>query len=328
MNRFISSLLLFVIVWASGCTNSLLDRSLIFSTHTTAGVEVSITPAETATSPVSMVIGYKRFEGVVNPVFFNHKHTDQNTVTTTNPPTSLDSYYRPEAYSVLAKVGGNITGEAVQAGQVGFSGSQWFSTGLAAIELAKQPGIAAAVAGATKLEVKQDQTVSLSKQPREVAVPTANAIYSSLNAIAPNDIEAKRLLDAINAAASKFVKASEAPKLSYRFTDGDKPVLESSAFTLNTGGGRPPFEQGMNLVGEWARSSEALNMAVKSIKESKTIQLKSGDDAAADITPVQIVQIVNDDTSYQSKGIELQSKLFGLPELAEAQKYLAELIQK
>ena len=56
---------------APGCENSLLDRSLIFTTNTTLGVEVAISPAD-STSPVKLIIGYKRFEGVLNPVYHSH----------------------------------------------------------------------------------------------------------------------------------------------------------------------------------------------------------------------------------------------------------------
>jgi hypothetical protein len=54
---------------AAGCTNSLIDRSLIFSTNTSLGIDVSVNPSETD-SPAKLQIGYKRTEGVLNPVFY------------------------------------------------------------------------------------------------------------------------------------------------------------------------------------------------------------------------------------------------------------------
>ncbi len=47
-----------------GCENSLLDRSLVFATHTTLGLEVSVSPAATS-SPVKLLLGYERSEGVL-----------------------------------------------------------------------------------------------------------------------------------------------------------------------------------------------------------------------------------------------------------------------
>ena len=63
----------------AGCENSLLDRSLVFFTNTTLGVEVSVSPSD-ATAPVKLIIGYKRSEGVLNPVY--HSQGVEAPVTT------------------------------------------------------------------------------------------------------------------------------------------------------------------------------------------------------------------------------------------------------
>lgn len=144
-----------------GCGNSLPDRSLIFATGTTLGVEVSANPSDT-TGPVKLVAGYKRFEGVMNPVFYNHrvkgsgdKGADAGGV---DPKdfADLDKYYRKNAYSVIAKFEGKATAEASGAKAEVAGLSQWFATGEAATILAESgaaaaltdsPGVAEAVAG-------------------------------------------------------------------------------------------------------------------------------------------------------------------------------------
>lgn len=166
----------------AGCKNSLLDRSLVFFTNTTIGVEISVSPSD-ATSPVRLIIGYKRAEGVLNPVY--HSEGVEVPVTTENAETLTagSSYadkeaairdsrsysrkwstsepiaggpktikrYRPEAYSVIAKIAGDVSGNAGETAQGKLSVAQWFATGEAAKILAKQPGIAGAVTGSSEI---------------------------------------------------------------------------------------------------------------------------------------------------------------------------------
>ena len=60
-----------LLVATGGCQNSLAARSLIFFTGTTLGVEASVSGAD-ATGPVKIVIGYRRAEGVLNPVYHSN----------------------------------------------------------------------------------------------------------------------------------------------------------------------------------------------------------------------------------------------------------------
>lgn len=106
---------LILILGTFGCQNSLIDRSLIFSTHTNLGLEISMNPAE-MNAPVKMQIGYQRVEGVLNPVYYNHdfavaqlKKTDE-TLMLPNERRSVNDYYRDHAYSVIAKFEGDVKG--------------------------------------------------------------------------------------------------------------------------------------------------------------------------------------------------------------------------
>jgi hypothetical protein len=135
-----------------GCQN--LDRSLIFFTNTTTGLEIS--SSGTSSDPVKIVMGYKRQEGVINPVF-------DNTEGGTGGP-NQDARFRGEAYSVIAKYQG---GADANAGNVkgGSTNGQWFATGEAAKTLAAQPGIAAAVTGSAAVgEVAAKQAEAVNKQ--------------------------------------------------------------------------------------------------------------------------------------------------------------------
>lgn len=166
----------------AGCENSLLDRSLVFFTNTTLGVEISVSPSD-ATAPVKLIIGYKRAEGVLNPVYHSQgveapvttdesealtggsSYTDEDTsksgsssyskkwsksVPIPGGPKTIRRY-RTEAYSVIAKIAGEVQGKAGGSADGKLSVAQWFATGEAAILLANQPGIAGAVTGSSEI---------------------------------------------------------------------------------------------------------------------------------------------------------------------------------
>jgi hypothetical protein len=132
----------------AGCyKDSFVDRSLIFSTHTTLGLEASVQPTDAAAAPVSLVLGYKRTEGVLNPVY----HADGVRVSSGDQGTTVKSRYRDKAYSVIAKLEGNTGGKVQETAEGQMSVAQWFATGEAATMLAGQPGIAGAVSGNSRI---------------------------------------------------------------------------------------------------------------------------------------------------------------------------------
>jgi len=130
-----------------GCKNSLGDRSLVFFTGTTVGLEVAVNPSD-PTGPGKIIIGYKRGEGVLNPVY----HSDGVEVTAAAgalPATT--KRYRDQAYSVIAKFSGESSASAASTADGRLSVAQWFATGDAADVLARQPGIAGAVTGSAEI---------------------------------------------------------------------------------------------------------------------------------------------------------------------------------
>lgn len=181
----------------AGCENSLLDRSLVFFTNTTIGVEVSVSPSD-ATAPVKLIIGYKRAEGVLNPVYHSQGVEAPVTTDESEALTGGSSYtdneasksgsssyskkwsksvpiaggpktiqrYRAEAYSVIAKIAGEVQGKAGGSADGKLSVAQWFATGEAAKILARQPGIAGAVTGSSevaKAAAQQTQFAALAR---------------------------------------------------------------------------------------------------------------------------------------------------------------------
>ncbi len=221
-----------------GCKpNSLLDRSLIFATHTTFGLELSVQPTDAATNPVSLVIGYKRTDGVLNPVYHSDGIETPDLTTTTFEPappgtpgsntpapnSSADGKppvagvvpvatasnarvkriddkkghsprYRTDAYSVLAKFQGGAQGKAGQSAEAGMSVAEWFATGAAADTLARQPGIAGAISGSSKIgeaAALEAGARKLSVRATSSAETVVSCVYDGLKALAPEDPQAR-----------------------------------------------------------------------------------------------------------------------------------------
>lgn len=147
MHRMGIAVLLCLPAVLTGCQNTLVDRSLIFSTGTTLGLEVSASPTD-ASAPAKIVLGYKRAEGVLNPVFYNHnsdalinaRPSDARVVGSEEFTTQ--DYYLPQAYSVIAKFEGTASAKAAATVDGGIGLSQWFATGPAA-EILAESGAAA-----------------------------------------------------------------------------------------------------------------------------------------------------------------------------------------
>jgi hypothetical protein len=145
----------------SGCSS---NHHLVFFTNTTIGVEIASEPA--SGSPAKFIVGYKRQEGVIDPLIPDYEFIPNDTNANGGVPggTTLAALEKPEngdtsiimtpqgtaipkgqnnkAHSVLAKMNFGATG-----GGSGASASQFFATGLAAELLAKSKGITGALAG-------------------------------------------------------------------------------------------------------------------------------------------------------------------------------------
>lgn len=190
-------IMIFGSLYLSGC--STVERSMLFFTRTTIGIEASTGDPST---PVEVVAGYKRAEGVINPVY------DSAGI---GPGTS--SKYRDEAYSVLATIRGEGSASAPAAstgspGNVGtkIQGGQWFATGEAAKILARQPGIAGAISGSPDIAEAEAKIRSLAlgipADDDPIAIDAMRIAYNKLKPVVQTSTRAlnlKRRLDAVAA---------------------------------------------------------------------------------------------------------------------------------
>ena len=157
---------------------------------------------ECQSHPTGAVIGFKRAEGVINPVY------DSAGLATTG-----GAKYRDEAYSVLAVLrGGASAGSTATSNgdedNVGakISGGQWFATGEAAKILARQPGIAGAISGSPDIAEAEAkirgiaQGIPTAHQP--IAIAAMKLAYTQLKTISDaGNTEARDLKQRLDAAA-------------------------------------------------------------------------------------------------------------------------------
>jgi hypothetical protein len=125
----------------SGCVSS---RHLVFFTNTTIGVEIAAEP--NATTPAKFIIGYKRAEGVIDPLGEGQvaeSNEGKHPIQIGGSPKAL---LKPEGHSVLAKLNFGAGG-----GGANSTTTQWFATGEAAKIIAQAPGIAGAVTGSPEI---------------------------------------------------------------------------------------------------------------------------------------------------------------------------------
>ncbi len=125
-----------ILVMVCGCAN--LQRSLVFSTGTTIGIEVAVSPESEA--PVDILIGYKRAEVLFDPIM-------NDTETNADKENRVTYEIMPKAHSVIAKLQGKVntkgrTGAGPEA-DAGLTVAQWFASGKAAEILAEKGGAAA-----------------------------------------------------------------------------------------------------------------------------------------------------------------------------------------
>lgn len=147
MNRTTLVALAAVAAMMAGCEN--LNRSLVFSTGTTIGVEIGVKPQSEAS--INLLIGYKRAEVLFDPVMedvpvaipaaANEGEGDGNgddggAAGIIAPGTMYKIKENP--HSILAKLLGDVKGSAKTGSEAGagITVSQWFASGRAAEILA------------------------------------------------------------------------------------------------------------------------------------------------------------------------------------------------
>jgi hypothetical protein len=345
----------------AGCQkDSLLDRSLIFSTHTTFGLEVSLQPTDAATTPVSIVIGYKRTDGVLNPVYHSEgietpdverttsnetqpaetpgpgtvgpnpsadgKPPQAGVVPVSTPPTRLVQTtertgrrprYRQDAYSVLAKFQGGAEGKVKESAEAGMSIAEWFATGAAADILARQPGIAGAISGSSKI----GEAAALEAGARKLSVRAASSaetvlscVYDGLKALAPEDPRAKSYiagLDSLAALTPPGVMCFS------RDPDGLVKCAKMDCFTDT-----PDFRSYLTYRASLKGSITTLEKALA----GQTFKYQPLNANARDASPEDKTRLQSFVTAYKAAREQLDATVKKSPQYADAIAYYADIL--
>lgn len=269
---------LLLLIGAAGCQNTLAERSLVFFTGTTMGLEVSASPSN-PDGPVKLVIGYKRAEGVLDPVYnsngvktiLNSRDT-YGSSSATQPatcdpegggPQVVDRYLK-QAYSVIAKMSGEADASAASSASGKIAVGQWFATGKAAEILAQQPGITGAVTGSAEIAAaavaQRHYGINLTGVSDTDAITVLRFAYETLRSL-KDDATAQKDADRLDALAASLVPLSyevydvstdstavltvdpKQTKLPITFDTllKFKGVLEGSSNALNRALAGPPF---------------------------------------------------------------------------------------
>ncbi len=323
MKRYLT--LPIIVMCMLGCQNSLLDRSLIFSTNTSVGLDISVSPVESG-EPVRLVLGYKRFEGVINPVFYDHRAAPRGgqggstmqTVDTCDP--NAQDYYRGEAYSVIAKFAGGGRGAVANQADGSISGAQWFATGRAADWLAVQPGIAGAVSGSSEVAEAAALQRAMTVQPTEtvhaIAVTTAYEILQ--NEPFKSDAEAQAVLARMNGAADQLLTPRRRLMPgNYGFNTLSNTLTVSTPSSLSN---PPTFAEMHARYKQWADSANSLSQAATAQKNGATITFSNpgGAGTSALITANNLADLPDAARLYQETVGEFSDAISASPVIAEA----------
>jgi len=146
-------------ICSAGCqTTTHHSNTMFFGTSTSLGVKVGVA---TSASP-TVNVGYDRNEALILPLLANKKFDGNNLPEPCNQADVEECMFigtqgkNKDTYAVLATFGADISGRANSGAEAAVGISQYFSSGHAAIELAKNGGAAAVSTGpAAKASAEQ-----------------------------------------------------------------------------------------------------------------------------------------------------------------------------
>jgi hypothetical protein len=249
----------------SGCDN--VQRSLVFATGTTVGVEVALKPQSEA--PLNLVIGYKRAEVLFDPIMDDAESTD--------PDRKYDILQ--ENHSVMAKLLGQINGSGTtgtgQEAKAGVSVAQWFASGKAAEILAENGG-AAALTDDPKVAEQVAEAMKIapgvghegSTQVRGML----DSIYRGLGDPPLNaDEQATKHREKLNTIA-RFLIPARARTLNY-YHKWNPTTKELTDFETESVPASPDFQWVIGYLGRWEKSATNLKEAAPVLSSVEVVKL-------------------------------------------------------
>lgn len=309
------AMVLIVLIAAIGCSN--IDRSLIFFTNTTTGLEVSA--SGTTADPVRIILGYKRQEGVINPVY-DAAGIETVSYDVNGYPQHQTDKYRDEAYSVIAKYQGGSTGSAGDVSAAA-TNAQWFATGEAAVILAGQPGIAGAVTGSSdvaKAAAEQAKALAVSGDLKKVYFAALSGMLDALDSLAEGrDAEAALQRARLNEldVPSNWIHGYDT-MYTWRPKAGE---LDHAATQAG-----PPSGDFANLLAHWQEATDtldALTSASVAAAKNTPAEVKANDLANGSSAQLTLAAITTRRDDLAKSVQEFEDRLGKEPKLVDAIRY-------
>jgi hypothetical protein len=296
----------------TGCDS--LNRSLLFYTQTNVGIEVGVDPAQQSGK---VLIGYKRAEGVVNPVYIPPEKTTEHEkdecgnitkTTITRAGGEADKVYRKEAYSVMAKIAGeaNGRGSTGQAGEVEAAGkiAQWFATGEAANHLAKNEYAAAALTGSseTAKAIADSPKLGSKFSGNVIGMDTLSTFTIAINDLS-NETEGsesgKKAIEKLNAAIVPYLRDLGSQSY-FKRSPATQTVAVTGKWTYDPNAAAQPIEQWISLQ---AHLTNARNEVENLLSQSALSFQPDGAAAASKIYTVDAAGNVAIDATLMAKAM-------------------------
>lgn len=223
-----------------GCENT--KRSMVFFTGTTLGIEIAFEPNSTA--PAKFIVGYKRAEGLLDPIMEDACGHDNGYIIKSDP------------HSVLAKIAGEVkSGSGVA--NPSLQGAQWFASGEAAEILARHPATAAVLTNNPQVAQAVAQIAGLgARVDSTVARRALSTIYDGLGRMKDDPMAAAHVKQLDVAAQSLLTPERRGLDRLYKnFDAGGKTVqVEDYSFSLSS----KPFQDAIGLQAAWESSANEL----------------------------------------------------------------------
>ncbi|AWB57190.1 hypothetical protein [Colwellia sp. Arc7-D] len=224
---------IFILTFTLMLTGCASNHHLVFFTNTTIGLEVGSEPANG--TPAKFILGYKRQEGVIDPLIPDYIMSKDKNAGITEPTnggtnivltpngTAIPKGSLTRAHSVLAKMNFGATGGGTDA-----SAAQFFATGKASELLAASDGITGALSGDPQNNVSQK--LNINAKINNTISAHLDGIYQLLTlANTDRSREIKVNIDQIDKGLFKdeFIE--------YYWVDGAKTILYSGKWDVKTG---------------------------------------------------------------------------------------------
>lgn len=268
----------------SGCAT---NKNLVFFTNTSIGVEVAVEPS--GPSPGKFVLGFKRQEGVLDPV---HAESSKDAGKKTDK-------IRDEAHSVLAKLNFGTKAEKLASAE----NAQWFATGEAARIIAKAPAIAGAVTGSAEIAKAATKAALFTPGEDHISdITEIRRIVKRVNdAAAGGKAEAKKIVEGLDDAAKAFA----GPGFELYEPDSSNIALKKTtqaAATINT------FDDLLNYWQKLNRTRTTLRDALQpAILPSVTLKDSAGIQQALQQTDIDSMK---DTAEFATKRLEILAQSF------------------